>query len=48
MWNITSSSTGNEEGAKPTRVSTERTVVGMTYLMLVGALLSGVLHLIAS
>ena len=44
MWNINNI---NEDETKPTKASTERTVVGIIYLMLAGALLSGLLHLIA-
>jgi hypothetical protein len=42
MWH------NDEDEAAPVEISTERTAIGMNYLVLVGALLSGVLHLIAS
>jgi hypothetical protein len=42
MWNY-----DEEDDATAVEVSTDRVVIGTIYLVLVGALLSGVVHLIA-
>jgi hypothetical protein len=42
MWNY------DEEEPTPLEVATDRVVIGTIYLVLVGALLSGIVHLIAS
>ena len=41
MWNY------QEDDETPVEVSTERVVIGTIYLVLVGIVLSGVMHLVA-
>ena len=42
MWNY------DEDEPTPIEAATDRVVIGMIYLVLIGALLGGVIHLIAS